>query len=231
MDAKKSVTIYQELHKKFRSNFTKALENESELVARVEIKARSFAIFGQIISQENSLELHQIEIISIFDELFSDISIGIYFAACSLENPAKIQLRRVLELGIAVVYLWDMPHVFWGWKNHDNDLNFNDMLEHFSKEGYKAFIKTLNTSYNDEDIIHYKSAKRLYRVLSNTVHGKITTFESNLPKRYAHQTEDWRLFLEMAEEVEDILLDLWNKRLNNFIPELHKQVPVLPTLI
>ncbi|MEF3352087.1 hypothetical protein PV403_02770 [Paenibacillus sp. GYB006] len=231
MDTKKSVNIYNELHKKFKVNFTKSLENEAELLARVEIKSRSFAILGQIISQEHTLEQHQKEIIPIFDELFSDISIGIYFAASSLENPAKIQLRRVLELGIAVTYLWDLPHVFWGWKQHDFDLNFNDMLEHFSKDGYKTYVRTVNSSYKDEDVLQFKQARKLYRILSNTVHGKITTFESNLPKRYSYQDEDWKRFLEMAEEVEDILFDLWNKRLVKYTPELIKQVPALSTLL
>ncbi|WP_341281622.1 hypothetical protein [Paenibacillus sp. FSL H8-0537] len=222
--------MYQELHKKFKANFTKSLDSETELLTRVELKSRSFAILGQIIRQDRSLDTHQKEIIAVFDELFSDVSIGTYFAACSLENPAKIQLRRVLELGIAVVFLWDMPHFFWGWKNHDNDLNFNDMLEHFSKDGYRSYIKSVNTDYNNEDILQFKDAKRLYRILSNTVHGKITTFESNLPKRYSHQEEDWRAFLQMAEEVEDIVLELWKKRLNEYFPELYTQLPALITM-
>lgn len=89
------------------------------------------------------------------------------------------------------------------------------MLEHFSKDGYRSYIKSVNTDYNNEDILQFKDAKRLYRILSNTVHGKITTFESNLPKRYSHQEEDWRAFLQMAEEVEDIVLELWKKDSTN----------------
>lgn len=147
-----------------------------------------------------------------------------------MENPAKIQLRRVLELGIAIVFLWDMPHVFWGWKSHDNDLNFNDMLEHFSKEGYKSYIKSINKDYNYDEIVKFKDARRLYRILSNTVHGKITTFESNLPKRYSHQVEDWRSFLQLAEEVEDLVLGLWEKRLNKYFPELYSQLPAIKIL-
>ncbi|MEI2284298.1 hypothetical protein OHD57_24520 [Paenibacillus polysaccharolyticus] len=222
--------MYQELHKKFKTNFTISLASESVLLTRVELKSRSFAILGQIISEDKSLNPHQKEIITIFDELFSDISIGIYFAACSLENPAKIQLRRVLELGIASVFLWDMPHIFWGWKDHDNDLNFNDMLEHFSKDGYKSYIKSINKEYNNAEILNFKDARRLYRILSNTVHGKITTFESNLPKRYSHQVEDWKSILQMAEEVEDIVLGLWKKRFNKYFPELYIQVPSLTIL-
>ena len=57
-----------------------------------------------------------------FDEVFADVVSSIYLSACGLDKPAQMILRRALEVGAATVYVWDLPHVFSGWKEHDEDL-------------------------------------------------------------------------------------------------------------
>jgi len=49
-----------------------------------------------------------------FDEIFADSICSAHFAACGLDLPAQMVLPRVLDLGVGAVYLWDLPHVFWG---------------------------------------------------------------------------------------------------------------------
>jgi hypothetical protein len=94
-------------------------------------------------------------------------------------------------LGIALIFLWDLPCTFWGWKEHDNDLNFKEMIEHLSSDSYRTYIKNININYKDEEILHIIDARRLYRELSNITHGKISSFESNLPERFTYSLCDW----------------------------------------
>lgn len=228
MDYKISLEVYQELHKKFKSNFNTSLKHDLDLLSKVEIKARSIAVLGQIIKNDEGLDIHQQELTALFDEMFSDISLSIYLSSCALDNPAQIQMRKVLELGIAVVYLWDMPHIFWGWKKHDYDLSFGEMLDHIAKEGYRSYLSSFNQQYSaSSEILNFKDARRLYRDFSNTVHGKITTFETPLAKRFSHNKEDWKIMLDNCEQVEDILLGFWKVRFFKYFPELLKQIPAL----
>ena len=57
-----------------------------------------------------------------------------------MDKPANIILRRILELGVAAVYLWDMPHEVYSWNNYDQDLSFSAMLTHLNSKGYLAYI-------------------------------------------------------------------------------------------
>ena len=136
---------------KLMNNLKQSLMDNNSMLNEVEIKARSSAALGQILSEQKNLLLHQKKITTIFDEVFSDLIISIYLAGSALDKPAQIVLRRVLELGISIVYLWDLPHVFWGWETHDFDLSFNDMLEHLTKPNYVTFIQSLNADFSGEE--------------------------------------------------------------------------------
>ena len=83
--------------------------------------------------------------------------------------------------------MWDLPCKFWGWKNHDKDLNFNEMLEYLTDNSFKTYIENMNCNYKGEEIFNQSAAQNVYRRLSNTTHGKISTFESNLPLRFSSQ--------------------------------------------
>lgn len=222
---KTSQSILEELNLKFTQNISLSVEQEINNLTRVELKARKIAILGQIINEFTDLTITQKEIIPIFDEIFSDTITSIYLASCSLDKPAQIVLRRVLELGIALIYLWDLPSMFWEWKCHDGDLNYNDMIAYLTSNGYKTYIENLNLSFKGEAVFNSSSARKLYRCLSNTTHGKISTFESNLPSRFLHNIDDWKSHIELVENVVDLLFELWNKRFYNFIPEMERRTP------
>ena len=162
-----------------------------------------------------------------FDEIFADVICSIYLAACGLDKPAQAILRRALEVGVATVYLWDLPHVFWAWKENDKDLNFNDMLDHLASQGFVSHVKKQNLSFTGAEIIDAAAARALYRSLSNIIHGKITGFESLLADRFQHNEADWRLHLESVFGVERVLLELWRHRFASISKQLSDDFPQL----
>lgn len=215
------------LNEKFSENLSLCLPLAQEAYARVEVKARSFAVLGQIIREDINLTPNQREILPIFEEVFADVVLSIYFAGCALNRPAESILRRALELGIAIVYLWDLPDEFWGWKAHDKDLNFNEMLEHLTRDCYRTYIKSLDTTYSGEDMFDEKETKRLYRTLSNTIHGKINTHIAQVPNRFKHDAAAWETNLDLIERVLIVLMDLSSKRFFKYFPKLQGKVPAL----
>lgn len=223
--------ILPELNTKFTTNLTNFLAEGEMACKEIDLKARAIAAIGQIALEEQALDPNRTEIAFIFNEVFSDIILSIYFTACALDKPAQSNLRRALELGVAIVYLWDLPHVFWSWKVHDSDLNFNDMLDHLSKDGYKSFLKSMNSQYTGDSLFDYNEARRLYRILSNTIHGKIFTHESNLPDRFSYNFEDWQLNLDLIGRVQVILLQLYKNRFSDYFAEMSRRIPSTSTLI
>lgn len=221
--------VLVKLGEKFKQNLLDCLPLEKEIYARADIKARAFAALGQIISEDSGLSHSQQEIVLIFDEVFADVVISLHFSACALSRPAESVLRRALELGMAIVYLWDLPHAFWGWKAHDVDLNFNEMVEHLTGESYRTYLASLDATYAHEPLFDEKDAKKLYRMLSNTIHGKITSHAAYLPNRFAHDPAAWRQHLDLVERVLTVLIKLSSKRFFAYYPELTKRMPALLT--
>lgn len=219
--------VLLELHTKFSENLTTSLEQGQVAYKEIDLKARAIAAIGQIAIEDRGLQPNQAEIASIFNEVFSDMILSIYFSACALDKPAQSVLRRALELGIAIVYLWDLPHAFWGWKAHDSDLNFNDMVEHLSKDSYKSFLSSLNPEYKNDDLFDYAGVKRIYRILSNTIHGKIPTHESNLPDRFSYNYDDWQKNIGLIISVQETLLHLFKKRFIDYFNEMARRIPAI----
>jgi hypothetical protein len=219
--------IFTELEQKFTNNLNQCLSGGEPGLEETELKARAAALLAQILREKTDLAAHQIELLAVFDEVFADLILSLYFSACSLDKPAEIVLRRALELGVATVYLWDLPHAFWGWKDHDCDLNFNAMTEHLAKDSYRTFIRRINPAQGGGEVFDLGEAKRLYRVLSNTAHGKICTLESNLPGRFSHSQTDWTQHLSTMRDVEGILLGMWEARFPEGVAELKERLPAL----
>jgi len=218
-------TVFKELHSRFSENLQLAFQASNETLCTVELKARALDVIGRILSQTKTITPTQTEILLIFNELFADVISSLYLAACALDKPAQIVLRRVLELGVAIVYLWDLPHKFWGWKNHDQDLNFSEMIDHLNSPQYISFVKSINSAFNGSAILKAPDAKSIYGSLSDTVHGKISTFESVLPNRFKYTDEDWQTSLSLVHAVEDILLQLFQNRFEDVHINIHEQFP------
>lgn len=192
--------------------------------------ARAISEIGEILRENSQLPAAQKEIATLPDEIFADMVMSLYFGACALDSPAHSVLRRALELGIAVVYLWDLPHCFWGWKSHDIDLNFGDMVDHLAKPQYKSYVASLDSAYQLRDIFDYSEARKLYRMLSNTIHGKISTHAAQLPNRFQFDATSWHSHCELVSRVGGVVLDSFKSRFFHSVPELLRRLPAVATL-
>lgn len=221
--------VFRDLDSKFSANLDSSLSTFSDVVHRIDIKARACTTFSRLLHRTNGLTTAQKELLGIFDELFADVIISIYLAGCALDRPAQMLLRRALELGVAAVYLWDMPHIFWAWRDHDKDLSFAEMVDHFNTPGYQTLISFEHTNGSQPEI-DVSAIKKIYRSLSNTVHGKMATFESALPDRFNHNHIDWKSHLALVEDVQDVILGLWQYRFPHLFSELDKEMPQITRL-
>ncbi len=219
------VSILTDLNKKFSKNLQTSLQHERERTQRIELKARAFVTIFNILIKEPNLNAAQKELTCIFDEIFADIICSVYFASCSLDRPAEMLLRKVLELGVGFFYMWDMPHWFWAWKDHDRDLNFTEMILHLGSDGYKTLVAKENPNFHGQGVIDCTVAKSLFSSLSDTVHGKIKTFESLVEQRFNFNLADWSDHLENVEDVEDLLLKAFRNRFPSIGEKLEKEQP------
>jgi hypothetical protein len=221
--------LWRELNSKFASNLTLALSQHNALFCKAELQARAIPVVSRILSGNLDQSDWQRDAICMFDEVFADVVCSVYLAACGLDKPAQMNLRRALEIGVATVFLWDLPHMFWGWRNHDKDLNFNDMVEHLGSPGYDSFLRNENSSYTSSKVLDAPVARSLYRGLSNIVHGKMSTFESVLADKFQNDPDDWKTRLEGVCGVEDLLLRLWQNRFRCVSERLLDEFPQLRT--
>lgn len=225
-DAKEK--IFFTLEGRFSSNLKAALSGSTK-IEKVELRARCLATIGKLLDNRSS-NVTEKEICKIYDEIFADTICSLYLAGCGLDKPAHAVLRRVLELGMAAIYLWDLPHVFWAWKNHDADLNFNEMLEHFGSTGYRSFVSATAPTPLPDPLFDIPLARKEYRALSNTIHGKISTFETALPSRFSHSDADWNEHVARTERIEHLLINAAYVRFSWLEAELKKTEPELRPL-
>ena len=220
--------ILLELEFKFKGNLEQSMLQNKDCLGRLFIKSRAISEIGLILKEIDGIRKDQIEILKIFDEIFADVITSIYFAGSALDKPAQMVLRRAFEMGVAIVFLWDLPHMFYAWKKHDQDLNFNEMLKHLTDKGYLSYLDDC-ISFNDKSqFLRVEELQKIYGKLSNTIHGKISTFETNLKDRFQHNDSDWSDHLFLVETVLDEIINVLLKRfdvkakLNQKIPAFEK---------
>lgn len=197
--------VMVELDSKFSSNFKKWISLGDPKLDKAFIGLRCIAEIGTNLSLRGDSKHHEI-CCTVYDEIFSDGVISIYLASNAMDKPAHIVLRRVLELGLAAIYLWDMPHRAFSWNIDDESLSFSEMLKHVNSGGYLAYINSENKTNISGEIIPSSRVQKLYGMLSDVVHGKITTFESSMPNRYEFVEDEWFKFIELIDEIISILV-------------------------
>lgn len=204
--------IIFELNAKFGDNFSKWSGLEDPLLDRVFTGLYCISSVGEILNARKSSKHHDI-CCKIYDEIFADGASSVYLATIAMDKPASIVLRRILELGVAAVYLWDMPHRAFAWNEHDGDLSFSEMISHLNSKGFTTYVSSeAGTTVSIVELIPTAEAQRLYGNLSDIVHGKITTFETTIPDRFSFNKNDWKEFVLMAEQVIFLLLSLYVAR-------------------
>src|SRR5258705_5189179 len=106
----KKENIWVDLSRKFNNNLELSLAHEVELNSKVEIQARAIPVVAKILGEGVGLAEWQRDSMCMFDEIFADIICSVYLSALGIDKPAQGILRRALEVGVATVYLWDLPH-------------------------------------------------------------------------------------------------------------------------
>jgi len=192
--------IMAELHDKFVSNFIGWQKIDNDRLERVFISLQCVAATGEILRKSNNSKHHDI-CCKIYDEIFSDGVSSIYLASIAMDKPANSVLRRILELGVAALYLWDMPHMAHSWNSHDQDLSFSEMLNHINSKGYIEYLNSLTSDFSHDELLPSNRFQKIYGDLSDVVHGKITTFESSMPDRFKFIESEWLIFIDLIEEV------------------------------
>lgn len=217
--------ILKELKDKFDQNFDCWSKIEHLELNKTFLLARAISEIGQILNEQVSSKHHK-RCCQIFDEVFSDIISATYLASCAIDKPANIVLRRVIELGVAVIYLWDMPHVSYSWEFKNHDLSFSEMITHINSDGYKLFVADETGSHLEGELISSTKIKNYYGELSDIVHGKKITFESTLANRFTFCEDDWTNF---SVKINDILQELLDAYFKKFYirKELIKRLPAL----
>jgi hypothetical protein len=204
--------VLRKLHAKFTANFDQAILGCVLELERVDIKTRALAECGAELARIPGLTTSQLQLSHAAEEVFADLVTSVYLACIGLDRSAQMVLRRALELGLAIVYLWDLPHLFWGWKQCDYDLRFSEMLEHLDSLNYRTFLAKTAGLPTDDILIDTAAAKRIYRTTSNTVHGKVTTHKVLAADGFIHNPDQWNAHLLLIDEVAALLLGLWFKR-------------------
>lgn len=217
--------LLEELKVKFDANFSACLKCDCVDLSKVFLYARAISEVGQILKAYQFSKHHE-KCCIIFDEIFSDIISSLYLASAAIDKPATIVLRRVVELGIAVVYLWDLPHIAYSWELFKHDLNFTEMLNHIKSDGFKAYVCAENVREPESEAIPTGNLKEYYSEFSDIAHGRITSFESTLNDRFTFSLTDWREFVRKAEQISKTLLDLYIWRFN-IKSELLSKLPTL----
>lgn len=195
-----------ELRDKFNGNFDKWLNLKNDNLQLIFTYLQIISAIGQALKDQSSLKHHN-DCCLIFDELFADTVSALYLASCAIDKPALVILRRVLELGLASVYLWDMPHMANAWRKYDQDLSFSEMLKHINSEGYRSYVSEETETQIETDLFPTNTCQQIYCYLSNIVHGKICSFESSLPDKFSFVEKEWLDLTDLTKKVLKILID------------------------
>lgn len=221
--------IIVSLHSKFAENITHSVSHDNPLLEEFEIKSRAIYHLGHFLSQDASLTDTQKSILHVYSEIFTDLSIVMYLACCAIDNPTKILLRRVLELGVSTIYLWDQPYKYWNWKgedDHANDLSFKDMVEYLNNSGFIDYVNNENKSSISE-FVNKTKVNKIYRELSNVIHGKSNNFESLKTNSFGYVEKDLLDILKIGLIIENILLSIWYKRFPEYCKKLEIEVAAI----
>lgn len=188
------------------------IDINSRIIDSIRIKLRDTHALG---------DCQKVECADILAEIFADFSVAMYLFSVGLIVPARMLVRRALELGVASVYMWDMPHEYWGWIKHDDDLSFSKMIEHLASDRYATHLANIG----GHTACDQKEFKEFYRGLSNTVHGKFDDLPPLSPERYKSSENNIEKHLKSTIEVQLALIRLWCGRFSSLHAFIDTEFP------
>ncbi|WP_292993853.1 hypothetical protein [Nitrosomonas sp.] len=195
------------LHAKFNQNVLSIGAETSLLLDTIDLNSRIISEIRGILSTNYCESEGQKRICKeILDEVFTDFSLAMYLCAIGLIVPARMSVRRAFELGLATVYMWDLPHEYWGWRHKDQDLSFSVMVAHLNSVGYLEYIAQLQGEESVSPICNQVDFQRIYRELSNTVHGKVSGLPPLSPERFSPDKNGIEKHLKQIAEAQNIVI-------------------------
>jgi hypothetical protein len=197
------------LHAKFSQNVHAIGAETSPLLDTIDLNSRIISEIRGILSADYCDSEGQKKICEeILEEVFTDFSLAMYLCAIGLIVPARMSVRRAFELGLATVYMWDLPHEYWGWRHRDQDLSFSAMVTHLNSVGYLEYLAQLQGTESVPPICNQAKFQSIYRELSNTVHGKISGLPPLSPERFAPDRNGVEKHLEQTADAQEVVIRL-----------------------
>lgn len=214
------------LHNSFGANLGEAIDvSNTPLLDSIDLNSRVISEFKTALLGGNTDDAHKVGCAEILDEVFSDFAIAMYLSSIGLIVPARMSARRAFELGLSAVYMWDMPHEYWGWRKRDQDLSFSAMVSHFNSPGYLEYMTQLKGLSENTCFCDSTSFQALYRVLSNTVHGKIADLPALAPERFSTIKNGLAEHLELIVKTQKAVLCLLFGRFSELETAIHSKLP------
>lgn len=218
--------LLQDLHAKFAGNIKSLPQDAIEILEEIDTKSRIIDCVRDELSQKHSNnDPHRVGCTELVGETFADLAQAMYLISAGLIVPGRMITRRAFELGIASIYMWDLPHEYWGWVKCDEDLSFTKMINHLSSNGYKIHLATIQGKADPDGICDSTYFQKIYRSLSNTVHGKADKLPPLSPERFSAQKNGLNEHLKLIAEVQDALTELWCGRFVGLKEHIRNQNP------
>jgi hypothetical protein len=221
-------TVLTGLHNAFGKNLESIDETILPHLDKIDLQSRMLSeAKGQLLTDYCSGPVQKKICDELLDEIFSDFSLAMYFCVGGLMVPSQMSTRRAFELGLAAIYLWDLPHAFWGWRNRDDDLSFSGMITHLNSTGYTEYLRQLQDTPTLGPICKQAEFQKIYRELSNTVHGKTHNLPPLSPARFSSATSQSFVVqqLQLIETAQASILGLIFARFSNLSKKVHETMP------
>jgi hypothetical protein len=214
--------LLENLHQHFGENITSMNSEVLALMESIDVSSRVIdSIRNELRENYCNSDVHKLHCADLCGEIFANFSQAMYLFSSGLVLPARMLVRTALELGIAVVYMWDMPHEYWGWVKHDEDISFSKMIAHLSTERYATHLANLG----GKGVCDQNALKLYYASLSNTVHGKLSELPPLAPERFKVEGADIQKHLTLTINVQRALIDIWCGRFSTPSFFIEKQFP------
>jgi len=206
-----AVELLSALNQKFLANFESS-RSYLVLAEEVERQARALSLASEYLEGVAGAVPHQRALAKGLDEIFGDSMCAVYLASCGMNVPARMLLRRSLELGLVVAAYWDSPVSFWTWREHDGDIRFATLLSHVGSDGYKTLCQRQETVSQVDPTGAFQGLDTLYGELSDVVHPKPDNFSTAGVNAYSFQPDDLRKTLSYAGQVHSAIATILSAR-------------------
>lgn len=219
------------LNEKLNQNLENALDNNLDVYNKIDLLNKAVFQMGESLN-EVCIYKGQTAICNIFTEIFSDVTMTTLLVSSSHGNIVDVLKRRILELGVAIVYLWDRPQKYWEWSKQNSqrhDLSFSEMIDVIYSEGYKLF---LYEEFGTEVQLDGKNdLLKMYRSFSNVVHGKEKIFNTTVEAAFDYDKENCASELNSLVDCILIIMNIWKSRFKATFVRVHELLPGLQKII